>query len=148
VNNLDVALARIDSIFQPDPVVKGIGTPEFVTPITRMFQGDQVSLVGQKSATVDAEIDSLTVFHEIEIDHKIRCFGNIYALCRPRPWYVNTSLVQKGDSGAWILRTEGSMIGWDGVLIAGDGAYAYACFAEDALADVQKSVSTNLVLYS
>jgi hypothetical protein len=147
VHNLDIALAELCDNVQPDPNVHGIGKPAFVTPVLRMKQGDQVSLVGYKSGKVDAEIDSLTIFHEIDIDNKSRCFGNIYSLTPPRPWYVNTNLVKSGDSGSWILRQAKSMVGWDGVLVAGDGAHAYACFAEDAFDDVQQNVSQNLTLF-
>jgi hypothetical protein len=146
-NNLDIAVAETCQNIQPDPIVKGIGRPTFVTPVLRMQQGDQVSLVGQKSGKVDAEIDSLTIFHEIDIDNQPRCFGNIFSLSPPRPWYVNTKLVKSGDSGSWILRRTNSMVGWDGVLVAGDGAHAYACFAEDAFDDVVQNISQNVTLF-
>ena len=109
-----------------------------------MQQGDQVTLVGQKSGKVDAEIDSLTIFHEIDIDKKPRCFGDIYSLCPPKPWYVNTKLVRHGDSGSWIVRKTLSMVGWDGVLVAADGAFAYACFAEDAFDSATQAVTSSL----
>jgi hypothetical protein len=146
-NNLDVAVAKIHHNIQPDSNVKGIGKPAFITPVLRMKQGDQVSMVGQKSGRVDAEMDSLTIFHEIDIDNQPRCFRYIYSLCPPRPWYVNTKLVNSGDSGSWILRQPNSMVGWDGILVAGDGAHAYACFAEDAFDDVTQSISQNITLF-
>jgi hypothetical protein len=146
-HHLDIALVEISQNIQPDPNVQGVGKPAFITPVLRMKQGDQVRLVGQKSGKVDAEIDSLTIFHEIDIENQPRCFGNIYSLTPPRPWYVNTKLVKSGDSGSWILRQANSMVGWDGVLVAGDGAHAYACFAEDAFDDVSQNVSPNIVLF-
>jgi hypothetical protein len=146
VHNLDIAVAEIHNNIQPDPNIQGIGKPTFITPVLRMRQGDQVGLVGQKSGKVDAEIDDLTIFHEIEIDNQPRCFGNIYSLSPPKPWYVNTKLVKSGDSGSWILRRTNSLVGWDGVLVAGDGAHAYACFAEDAFDDVAHNVSQNIAL--
>jgi hypothetical protein len=145
--HLDLAIAELDPVVVPDPHVNGIGIPSSITPFISMKQGDQVSLVGKASGRVDAEIDALTVFHEIDIDNQPRCFGNVCRLCPPKPWYLNTKLVKRGDSGSWVLRSANSMIGWDGILFAGDGASAFSCYAEDVFNDVTQKVSGNLTIF-
>lgn len=142
---LDLAIARIHA---PQPVnyyIPGIGQPTAVTTIRAMASNQPVSLYGRKSKLVQAELGSLCVYHEVTIAGAAHCFGDLFTLTPPKPWYVNTALVKGGDSGAWIIRSTGGLVGWDGMLIAGDGATGYACFAENIM-DECRTALPNLAL--
>jgi hypothetical protein len=117
-----------------------------------MNSRDSVTFFGHTSRRTSAELDALCLWQEIELPDPnnpgsriAHCFGDIFSICHPRPWYVNTDLARPGDSGAWLVHDSGGIAAWDGMIIAGDGAHAYACFAENIMAYAQ-AVEPNLIL--
>lgn len=123
-----------------------------MTSISSMNPRDPVKFNGQTSHLTAGELDALCLWHEIDLPdpanpgaHTSHCFGDIFSLCTPRPWYVNTALARPGDSGAWVVCDSRGVLGWDGMIMAGDGAHAYACFAENIMAYAQAS-NPNLIL--
>ena len=137
---LDIALASLDPGVQDQGTLPGFGNPRHVTPVHRMCAQDPVRLFGKASCRVDAEVASLCLFHEIEIDGAPRQFSDIFAIQSCEPWHLKTQLVKPGDSGAWIVRSLGAITSWDGVLFAGDGATGYACFAENVMTAISQSL--------
>lgn len=142
---LDMALARLRGGVVLSFILPGFGNPQHLTSFSKMKTGDAVTLFGKKSGRVDAILGSLCIYHEIEINGQPRCFGDIFTITYPRPWYLNTNLVNEGDSGAWIIRSAGGITCWDGMLLAGDGATGYCSFAENIM-DAARRFSTNIAL--
>src|SRR5207248_1477617 len=136
-DSLDLAIAAFDPRVHAHWVYPGFAKPNAVTSFNGMKSGDHVVFFGKTSGRVDCEIGSLCIFHEIDIEKQPRCFGDIFTLTWPKPWYFNTALAKPGDSGAWILRSRVGFVSWDGMVFACDGATAYACFADNIMNVVQ-----------
>jgi hypothetical protein len=146
LSSLDLAIAEVDPGVAWSFMLPGLGRPSFVTPVLNMKTADKVVMFGKTSGRIDAELDSLCIYHEIDIDGQPRCFGDIFTMSHIHPWYINTDLIKSGDSGSWVLRSIDTATGWDGVAFAGDGAQAYACFAENVMASCLQNLSQNIVL--
>lgn len=145
-DSLDISLAELDQGVYPHISYSTFGKPNHVSQIYQMKTGDAVSLFGKKSGRVDAELGSLCIFHAVEIDNQERCFGDIFTITYPKPWYLNTDLVKEGDSGSWILSSDNGRSSWNGLLFAGDGATGYACFAENIMSELKKfSIGIGLI---
>jgi hypothetical protein len=80
-----------------------MGQPQALS-VKVMNTHDLVVLYGAKSKRIEAELDSVGLYHEVMIGSQPPCFGDIFSFTPRRPWYVNTNLVQSGDSGAWVTR--------------------------------------------
>jgi hypothetical protein len=143
---LDMALAPVATGILPNLNFPSLPKPSLVTQVSTMTNGDQVVIFGARSGQVDAEISSLCIYHEIDVSGQKRCFGDIVSLTHRRPWYFNTKLVDHGDSGAWILSQLGGVTAWDGMVFAGDGATAYACFAENIFNESRRVIGHSVVL--
>jgi len=117
-----------------------------VKAIKLMSQRDPVWFTGAVSGRVKGQINSLSIWQEIEIGSQFHCFGNLFVVEPPKPWYLNTNLAQPGDSGAWILSTDGFAIDWNGMLIGGDGAFVYCSFAEKIVDEFNKGGVDAVVL--
>lgn len=145
---LDLAVAALEDRLKVSPTRARSTWPQFVTPISRMSTGDPVTITAHNGRLVQGELGSLALYHEISVEGQNRCFGDIFALSHRRPWYLNTKLVKPGDSGSWVTRDAGDVTGWDGMIFAGDGAYAYACFAETITDHCHLKMAGSLVLCS
>jgi hypothetical protein len=150
VNNagtVDLAIAGLDDInVTPRKEIPRIGQVSVISSKSKMSQGDKVVFYGKTSGLVEAELGSLGIWHEILIDNQPHCFSYIFELTHRRPYYINTDLARGGDSGSWILNITNNIVSWDGMLIAGDGAQAYGCFAEDIKAKCESELNTMLRL--
>jgi hypothetical protein len=135
---LDLALTELRPGLQPEAGNPSSG-PQHLSSFNAMSSQDHVFLFGERSGRVDAELGSLCVYHEIEVDSQVRCFGDIFTVAPPRPWYLNRNLVKDGDSGSWIVRSLGGITSWDGMLFAGDGVTGYGCFAENIMTTARQS---------
>jgi len=113
-----------------DPAEHAASSPSHVQPIRAMRPHEEVVVHGKESGWIEAKIRYLEMWDEIWINNEPHCFGDLFVLERRPPWYINTELCVPGDSGAWVLTTPGDMASWAGMLIAGDGARAFCCFAE------------------
>ena len=143
---LDMALVRVAAGILPNLDFPSLSKPSLVTQVSKMTTGDHVVIFGERSGQVDAEISSLCLYHEVDVSGYKRCFGDIFSLTHRRPYYFNTKLVDHGDSGAWILSQIGGVTAWDGMVFAGDGATAYACFAENIFNESRRVIGHSVVL--
>jgi hypothetical protein len=127
--SVDATAAEVDkAVSIPSSVYPVVNA---VRPINTIWQGDNVWFTGARSGQVKAQIGGLCLWYEIEMSPgHLRCFGNIFEVKPPKPWYLNTNLARPGDSGAWILGPDSTFIDWNGMLIGGDGATVYCTFAE------------------
>jgi hypothetical protein len=130
---LDLAVAELDSSLSLNPEIPKVGPVDHVNSISNISQGDYVVFVGKTSGLVEAELGSLCIWHEIEIDNQPYCFSDLFEMTHRRPFYLNTNLAEGGDSGAWVVNITNNIVGWDGMLIGGDGAQAYGCFSENIM---------------
>ena len=138
---LDVALAETDLSVYAQTSYPGVAKPQSITAFDVMTTGDHLTFFGKKGRRVDCEANSLCIFHELEIDGQRRCFGDIFTVIWRKPYYVNSMVAKPGDSGAWLLRLTGHIVTWDGLIVACDGATAYACFAENIIGAARAKIS-------
>jgi len=141
-DSLDIALAEVKMGTSVNFIIPGFHSPKHVTSFNQMKTGDQITFFGKTSGKVDAVLGSLCIYHEIEIDKQPRCFGDIFTITYPTPWYINANLAKPGDSGSCILRSINHLTTWEGMLFACDGATGYACFAENIMNQIQSLSST------
>ena len=123
-----------------------MAAPNHMRPIASMSPGDAVKFAGKTSGKKDAEIGALCLWHEISVDNKPHCFSDLFEITKPKPFYLNSDLAKPGDSGAWIISLVNHVASWDGMLIGGDGAQAYCCFAENLLAEGRNCFRNDLSL--
>lgn len=135
-NTVDVACAEVDSSIVSTIHCK-IGHVNDINNADIVAQGMPVCFVGKSSGYRDAEVGSVCIWHEIEIGGQPHCFSDIFEITHPKPFYLNTGLARPGDSGAWIISRENLCTSWNGMLIGGDGAQAYACYAENLMNDLR-----------
>jgi len=118
-----------------------------IAQVTTTAQGASVIFTGRSTEKGAAETGPLCLWDEIDVKGTVHCFGDIFVLEKPRPWYVNTDLVKEGDSGAWVIRHSATgASAWWGMIIAGNGSRAYASFAENMLEASLRSTCGQLVL--
>jgi len=101
-----------------------------VRPVANIAPSNQVFFYGKESGAVEAEVQHATIWDTVEIHGVPHCFGELFTLTPPKPYYLNQDLCRDGDSGSWIVADEEGTQWWYGMLIAGDGVEAYGCFAE------------------
>jgi hypothetical protein len=130
---LDVAIARITDGSDALQRIGFVPTAAKVRPIADMQQNDAVFFVGKVSKRVDAQIEGVVIWFEIEYHDGPRCFASGFSLKPRAPRYLYGQLAQPGDSGAWVLAEDAAGLCWTGVLIGSDDAHAYGCFAETIL---------------
>ncbi len=140
----DVALAELAGTGY-DSSHRQLGKVNRVTPIADMTEDDAVSFYGASSGAVQAKVGSLNLWREIQIEGAPHCVGDMFTIEPALSWYFRPKLSRPGDSGAWVLNQDNGIVGWDGMLIGGDGVQSYCCFAE-SIFDACKSQYPNLVL--
>lgn len=131
LGTVDFALARLEERVSIRPFREVSEVPLSVNQ--NMVQGEEVHFVAARSGLVRAEIGSLCLNYEITIRGSPRWFRDLFELKHIHPYYFNLRLAKPGDSGAWIVSTLRPSPAWDGMLIGGDGAQAYCCFADNLL---------------
>ena len=144
--SVDFSIAELDDNITFSYPFPKHGVAEHWTGIHEMSPYDEVSFIGNISAYTKAEIGALSLWHEIDIEGKPRCFNDIFEITPKRPWYFNTLLAKHGDSGSWILNDENNVLAWDGVLIGGDGAKAYCAFSENIKSVLDDNNFDDLIL--
>ncbi|MCG8653059.1 MAG: hypothetical protein MI861_24685 [Pirellulales bacterium] len=153
--SLDMAMVTLDSNVSVDPQIKGVGAVNDISSIANMMQYDHVVFRGKRSGKRSAQLGGLCLWYEINAEVQLNdgtitaephCFRDIFEITHTRPFYLNTDLAKKGDSGSWVVAIDGQVVSWDGLLIAGDGCRAYACFAE-LVFDECRSMFPNIALF-
>lgn len=143
-SNVDLACAEIDdgyfSVVHPKT-----GLITDINDITYIVQGMPVSFIGKTTGHRDAQVGAVCIWYEIEFNKVPHCFSDIFEITHPKPYYLNTNLARPGDSGAWITSHEYFCTSWNGILIGGDGAQAYACYSENVMNEL-KEYSSDLSL--
>ena len=139
-NSIDVALAEPHSSAQIQASYGEIAKPQALTPSRAMKSGARLLFVAKNHRRVDCEGGSYCIYHELNIQNQTRCFGDIFTVTWPTPWYFNTTIAKPGDSGSWVLRLAGRLVSWDGMIVACDGATAYACYADNILAGARSVI--------
>lgn len=144
---LDVAVAEV--FVEPSQFLNLVAATraKHVRDFKHMRLHDEVYFVGKESGLVQAQIEHLVVWDEVEIDGERRCFKDVFTLTFPDPWYLNEEISKRGDSGAWVLSRVGNSVAWDGVLFAGKGHKAYACFAQYILDESRQTFPDGLALF-
>jgi hypothetical protein len=127
---LDLAVAEIIADHNKTLTTMSAAKIAHAKPIKSLSVYEKVLFHGKVSGWVKAEIQHLSLWHEIMFGDQPRCFGRIFDITHRRPVYINTDICKPGDSGAWVLSESGGMVCWDGMLFAGDGLHGYCCFAE------------------
>jgi hypothetical protein len=138
----DLAISRLDQGIASSAIHQGIGKVQRVTPIADMTSGDSVTFEGAASGHVRAKVGGLNIWREIQFHGVAHCVGDMFTIEPRNSWYLKPKLSRGGDSGAWILNQTNNVVSWDGMLIGGDGAQAYCCFAELIYAECTKYLST------
>jgi hypothetical protein len=134
---VDVAYAIVDSSIVPDLIVPRVGKINMSVPISTIGQSDPVSFVGQKSKKVDARVKEVTIWKELTLNGLPYCFKDIFALEHRNYQYIGQPLGRPGDSGAWVINVTSNVVGWDGMVIGGDGQNLYCCYAENIMSALQ-----------
>jgi hypothetical protein len=142
---IDAAIAELDPGVAYSATYSSLGSVDRVTPIADMTSDDPVVFFGAVSGQVRAKIGGLNVWRTVDISGIPHCMGDMFIVEPTQHQYVRAKLAAPGDSGAWILNDENGVVGWDGVLVAGDGPTVYCCFAEHAFA-VCQAHNASLVL--
>lgn len=141
---VDLALVKLD----PNAAVPAPSVGLHLTPISAMTTGDPIVFDGFKSKRVQAEIKDLNLWREVKIAGKEHCFGDLFTITPRHRVYINTALAKDGDSGSWIMYDgpHSVMRSWEGMLVAGDGAEVYCCFAENILDECDKQYGVGNVI--
>jgi hypothetical protein len=126
---LDVAVAALSRDLASEIESRAL-RPDHIQAIASMVPQQKVQFFGKVSGLIRAEVAHLTLWDTIEIDGTPHCFSELFSLRPRRPYYVNTDLCREGDSGAWVVEDSEELLSWYGMLVAGDGSEAYACFSE------------------
>ncbi|QDT28406.1 hypothetical protein Enr10x_37480 [Gimesia panareensis] len=145
-SNVDLACAEIDDGYV-SAVHPRTGPITDINDIADIIQGMPVSFIGKTTGYQDAQVGAVCIWYEIEFNNVPHCFSDIFEITHPKPYYLNTNLARPGDSGAWVVSNENLCTSWNGVLIGGDGAQAYACYAENVMHEL-KEYSSDLSLGS
>jgi hypothetical protein len=143
---LDLAVVELIDGISLNPEVPHIGPIDHLSLIKNMNPRDHVTFVGMKGGRVEAKLGELNVWDLIDVDGQPHCFGDLFVMKHRQPPYLNTSLAEGGDSGAWVVNESNGVVGWDGMLIAGDGTQAYGCFAEKIKQECDSRISNRLAL--
>jgi hypothetical protein len=110
-----------------------------ISKIADIGQGDAVDFFGFESRHVEAEVHECNIWKQLDINGVPTCFGDLLVLRDRHYSSVMTPIAQPGDSGAWIIGADEMEIGWDGVLIGGDGPHVYCSYAENIMTTVGPS---------
>lgn len=144
VPRIDAATIVIDLGVNVD-INGGAGKIGKISAVADLGPGDEVEFHGARSGRVEAKIAQATIWHEIDVEQVKVCFGDLFAI-RPRTnIYVNKALSRSGDSASWVVHTQAGTTGtiaWDGMLIAGDGAYSYCCYADSVFQALRQDVAS------
>lgn len=144
--SLDLAVVELTGGISPNPEVPNVGPIDHLSLIKNMSPRDPVIFVGMTSGRVEAKLGELNVWDTIDVDGNPHCFGDLFVMKHRQPPYLNRSLAQSGDSGAWVVNESDGVVGWDGMIIAGDGTQAYGCFAEKIKDECDARISSSLAL--
>ena len=144
--DVDLALAELDTAVPISNAIRLLGPVDRWSPIADITPYQPIVFVGKESDRIEGEVGPLSVWYEIEVDGRLCCFGDLFVITPPRPWYLNMNLAKPGDSGAWICYDLDGVVGWDGMLIGSDGDHAYCCFAENIKRECDKAFSPGLAL--
>lgn len=128
---LDLAAAELYDNVSIDPEIPQVGPVAALNQIVNLNPRDEVLFVGRTSGRREARLTSLSVWDKVDILGQTCCLRDLFVMSHRPPYYLNTSLARGGDSGAWVVNVLNNVVGWDGMLIADDGAQAYGCFAEN-----------------
>jgi hypothetical protein len=144
--HLDAAVAKIDGGMDDLRALGEIPTIARLRLIDEMQQNDDVWFVGKVSRRVDAQLEGVVMWFEIEYEDGPRCFGGGFSLKPKAPRYVYQRIAKPGDSGSWVVAQQGDSICWAGMLIGADDSHAYGCFAETILSACKAQIPGGLML--
>lgn len=113
---------------------------------SQMNENDLVFFHGASSGRVNAQMGSYCLWRAYSAYGEMRCFGDLFEMTHPKPYYFNSNLVKGGDSGSWVFRLDNGSLIWYGMLIASDGATAYGCFAHSLVEELQSHIGSNLTM--
>lgn len=134
-DKVDIALIELDLPIKVDAELLGIGPLPGGSTLTRDMNPQMaIELSGKVSGHRKLRTGGLAVTQQIEINGSLYCFRDLFEIVRLSRFQGVTGTlsppVQRGDSGAWVVRNGPNGYEWCGVVTATDSAIGYAIFAE------------------
>lgn len=140
-NAVDAALASVDPTVAHLALIRLLGPVASSLSRSQISMGDDVIFVGKESDYQEARVGNLVARAKIRIDNTDYNFGDLFEIVPRFPMYFG-QLSKGGDSGAWIVREEGSRKqDLCGVLYAGDGSRGLCGFAETVFSEFNRRFS-------
>lgn len=140
LNGVDAAVIDLSGNPSIDLTQPVAGKVSRSTPIGQIGSGDHVTFTGATSGTVNAKVKECNIWKDITVGGRSVCFGDLLVLEDVVFNYVASALSKPGDSGAWVISTQGGVSSWDAMLIGGDGTNSYCAYAENVLATLDPNL--------
>lgn len=146
-NSVDVALAQLAPRIAASSMIRALSRVTGLRSVGAIGIGDPVVFVGKESDRMTATITRFLARVKISINGTKFNFGDLFEMRSRIPLYFR-GLASPGDSGAWVItdvpRSKRRLCG---VLVAGNGKLAMACFAENALMELGNLARTRFRLF-
>jgi hypothetical protein len=132
MNDVDVALVKIDKGVPSKKEVLDIGAITALTPRANLSPGQTVEFTGRSSGHKAVKIGGLAVAFRLYGNGQFYCFRNLFELRAKSRWsLLRGRPVRPGDSGAWVCNANSTGFGWCGMVIGGDRVSGYAVFSQN-----------------
>ena len=134
IASVDTALVKFDASIPSELRVLSSGSLCGVAQKKTMTPGQSVVFEGRTSGKRRAEIGGLALFYRLETNGITYCFRDLFEVrWRNLARSLLGSVVQPGDSGAWVCAETRKGLGWCGQIIGEDRRVGYATFAENTI---------------